>query len=232
MGGWVMMRRITAFLILAALFLTLTGCEEKTNLLEGVIFGEGEVVDGSRPNQKYELPDTVTNRNDFQSKEPLLLLAAYSDGDGGTVTVCGVNDEDPRLLIDWNGEQYEYEISFLNTGGFSLQHAMMDVDEDGTQELVIVEHSGTGTGVAVDYLYVLDYFDDVITAYQFPAHLYEVSVSSALTDCINPWTGNVTLKDVTLKTPKFAELQVRLGQQVAYEIGQNGITPGLAWATR
>ena len=60
------------------------------------------------------------------------------------------------IIVEDKNTLRPYDIPWLSVQGRIPEFEIMDYDNDGVKELAIVNHVGTGTGVSIDYLYMLD----------------------------------------------------------------------------
>lgn len=90
---------------------------------------------------------------------------------GQTVSLYGINlGTNPSALLEWNTSKYTFDWICLSPQGVFPTAKLLDADTDGQDELLIVLHSGSGTGVSVDQLHLVEMLSDgTLVDYTFAA---------------------------------------------------------------
>ena len=109
------------------------------------------------------------------------LLAELPEQD---VALYGVRDHrgDDRALLRWEDSLAEFDWNF---GGPLIVEPRLwcwDVDDDGQDEVVLVNHVGSGTGVSIEELHIVEKNEDgTLADYAFPEELWRDQLSALLT---------------------------------------------------
>lgn len=132
---------------------------EETEMLIECLPEEGRALQAD-----YTFPEEVsTGTPDTDST--CLKLAAYPDN---SIDLYGVYEADKNeysLIVTWEDLSRQFDISFLGTGGIDLRSAVWDADGDGADELVLTERVGTGTGVSLANLHVIEKTETSLSLY-------------------------------------------------------------------
>ena len=142
-------------------------------------------------------------------------LAELPEQDVALYGVRGYQDDD-RALLRWGGSLAEFDWSF---GGPMIVEPRLwcwDVDDDGQDEVVLVNHVGSGTGVSIEELHIVEKNQDgTLTDYTFPGKLWQKDLPSLLDTAT---TGDRTfavlgeeLVDITRQLPENLEPEVLWG---------------------
>ncbi|WP_300820825.1 hypothetical protein, partial [uncultured Oscillibacter sp.] len=77
-------------------------------------------------------------------------------------------------LIRWGDSLAEFDWDFLTPRRFLPRMAVMDLDGDGKDELIVLTYVGSGTGVSIYDLHVLEKNPDgTLTDYAMPGSLWQ-----------------------------------------------------------
>lgn len=181
------MRRLPP--VLLALML-LTGCgawetEAALSLPKTVpakpISAPAVVTEGRNPTKDYDLPTEVVRQLEWGERmgKPVAKLAELPEQDAAFYAV--EEDSSYWALLRWGGSLAEFDWSF---GGPLIVEPRLwcrDVDGDGQEEIVLVNHVGSGTGVSIEELHIVEKnLDGTLTDYAFPEELWQEDLSSLL----------------------------------------------------
>ncbi len=161
-----------------------------------------ETAEG-RAQGNYELPkkmfyDPVTE-DDFPA-----LLAELPEANAAFYGL----DWD-KALIRWGDSVAEFDWPWLTPRQILPRLYCFDLDHDWEDELIVVCHPGTGTGVSIDDLHVLEKnLDGTLTDYALPREFFSEDMSEALSvRTLNGRTYSILgaeLVDVTSLLPEDA----------------------------
>ena len=181
-------------LLLALLALTLlAGCgarETAPSLPETTpaqsIFAPAVVTEGREPEEDDDLSAALDGFSEWMHNSTLDqnsvgLLAELPEQD---VALYGVRDHrgDDRALLRWEDSLAEFDWNF---GGPLIVEPRLwcwDADDDGQDEVVLVNHVGSGTGVSIEELHIVEKNEDgTLADYAFPEELWRDQLSALLT---------------------------------------------------
>ena len=139
-----------------------------------------------KPQEDYDLSTALDGFSEWMHNSTLDqnsvgLLVELPEQD---VALYGVRDDrgDDRALLRWGGSLAEFDWSF---GGPLIVEPRLwcwDVDDDGQEEVVLVNHVGSGTGVSIEELHIVEKNEDgALTDYAFPEELWRDQLSALLT---------------------------------------------------
>lgn len=215
-------------LLLALLALTLlSGCgaQETASSLPEIIQAQpisapAVVTEGREPEEDYDLSAALDGFSEWMhrstwNQDPVGLLAELPEQDVALYGVRGYRDDD-RALLRWGGSLAEFDWSF---GGPLIVEPRLwcwDVDDDGQDEVVLVNHVGSGTGVSIEELHIVEKNQDgTLTDYTFSGKLWQKDLSSLLdTATVGDRTFAVLgeeLVDITRQLPENLEPEVLWG---------------------
>ena len=91
-----------------------------------------------------------------------------------------------------------------------------DVDDDGQEEVVLVNHVGSGTGVSIEELHIVEKNEDgTLIDYAFPEELWQEDLSSLLDTAVSDERTFAVLGeelvDITRQLPEDLEPEVLWG---------------------
>ncbi len=151
----------------------------------GPVSAEAIVTEGVTPTENYKLPD-AGGEYDMQrwmdSGEIGLFAEAEDAAFYGLPYPSGEQmAEDRTALIRWGDSLAEFDWYFVTPRMYLPLMAVMDLDGDGVDELTVLTYSGSGTGVSIYNLHVLEKNPDgSITAYTMPDSLWQEQLSPML----------------------------------------------------
>ena len=169
-------------MIMVLVCLLLTGCgetgetaadaapEETANTLPATapvepISAPAVVTEGQVPGAYGPLPENLQRMVTWDSaSQPVALLAQV--GDAGLYGIAG---EEDRILLRWGDTSTEFIWPYRTPQTINPALWQLDADGDGTDELAVACHYGSGTGVSIDALHIVEKNDDgTLTDYCFP----------------------------------------------------------------
>ena len=143
------------------------------------------VTEGREPAEDYDLPplprdtDWTTyriNADHWVTDGPnIAVLAEDREADAvlyGLPLYADASQE--TALIRWGDSLAEFDWDFLTPRRFLPRMAVMDLDGDGKDELIVLTYVGSGTGVSIYDLHVLEKNPDgTLTDYAMPGSLWQ-----------------------------------------------------------
>ena len=147
------------------------------------LFGlEGKA--GQAPEEPYDLPTEVIGLKDWIGEsrwnhDPVGLLAELPERE---LSLYGVTKWlDSSALLRWGDSLAEFSWSFGGPLIVEPQLWCWDVDSDGQEEVVVINHVGSGTGTSIEELHVVKKDGDgTLTDYCFPESLWQEDLSGLL----------------------------------------------------
>ena len=144
------------------------------------------VTEGREPEEDDDLSAALDGFSEWMHNSTLDqnsvgLLAELPEQD---VTLYGVRDhrDNDRALLRWEDSLAEFDWNF---GGPLIVEPRLwcwDVDDDGQDEVVLVNHVGSGTGVSIEELHIVEKNEDgTLADYAFPEELWRDQLSALLT---------------------------------------------------
>ena len=144
------------------------------------------VTEGRELEEDYDLSAALDGfsewmHNSTRNQNSVGLLAELPEQD---VMLYGVRDDrgDDHALLRWGGSLAEFDWSF---GGPLIVEPRLwcwDADDDGQDEVVLVNHVGSGTGVSIEELHIVEKNEDgTLADYAFPEELWRDQLSALLT---------------------------------------------------
>lgn len=124
-----------------------------------------QVEEGRIPEGAYTLPEELTSMQWWLENGAVGLLAQQED-----VRFYGVEgkESNPALLC-WGDAQAEFDWWYSTPHAIEPELWVYDIDEDGKTEVVANCYAASGTGVSLEYLYVLEKnADGTLTSYHLP----------------------------------------------------------------
>lgn len=174
------------------------------------------VTEGRNPTKDYDLPTEVVRQLEWGERmgKPVAKLAELPEQDAAFYAV--EEDSSYWALLRWGGSLAEFDWSF---GGPLIVEPRLwcrDVDGDGQEEIVLVNHVGSGTGVSIEELHIVEKnLDGTLTDYAFPEELWQEDLSSLLDTAV---TADRTfavlgeeLVDITRQLPENLDPEVLRG---------------------
>lgn len=189
------MRRMIP-LLLALVLLTACGAKPETVMeaLEVPAFSLPEtaeaepisapavVTEGRAPAEDYDLPPSPPPATRYTPRYDMLdwsrggildILAETPEADAAFYALPYSEDAHETALIRWGDSMAEFDWDFVTPREFLPRMAAMDLDGDWDEELVILTYSGSGTGVSIYDLHVLEKNPDgSLTDYAMPESLW------------------------------------------------------------
>lgn len=178
------------------------------------------VTEGRELEEDYDLSAALDGfsewmHNSTRNQNSVGLLAELPEQD---VMLYGVRDDqgDDHALLRWGGSLAEFDWSF---GGPLIVEPRLwcwDVDDDGQEEVVLVNHVGSGTGVSIEELHIVEKNEDgTLTDYAFPKELWQEDLSSLLDTAVSDERTFAVLGeelvDITRQLPENLEPGVLWG---------------------
>ena len=135
------------------------------------------VTEGREPEEDDDLSAALDGFSEWMHNSTLDqnsvgLLAELPEQD---VALYGVRDHrgDDRALLRWEDSLAEFDWNF---GGPLIVEPRLwcwDADDDGQDEVVLVNHVGSGTGVSIEELHIVEKNEDgTLADYAFPEELW------------------------------------------------------------
>ena len=178
------------------------------------------VTEGRELEEDYDLSAALDGfsewmHNSTRNQNSVGLLAELPEQD---VMLYGVRDDrgDDHALLRWGGSLAEFDWSF---GGPLIVEPRLwcwDVDGDGQEEVVLVNHVGSGTGVSIEELHIVEKNEDgTLIDYAFPEELWQEDLSSLLDTAVSDERTFAVLGeelvDITRQLPEDLEPEVLWG---------------------
>jgi len=111
-----------------------------------------EEMEGRLPGGDYDLPEEVVPMIDWQWSGAVALLAQEDD-----VAFYAVEGkESSPALLRWGDSQAEFDWWYSTPQAIEPELWVYDIDGDGETEVVVDCYGGSGTGVSMEYLYVVE----------------------------------------------------------------------------
>ena len=191
------MKRITPLLLVLVL---LTACGTKPETVMEVlevpafalpetaeaepISAEAAVTEGRAPAEDYDLPlpREFSPENSWMRYDidgwlrggTIGLLAEAPEAGAAFYGLPYSENAHETALIRWGNSLAEFDWDFLTPRRFLPRMAVMDLDGDGKDELIVLTYVGSGTGVSIYDLHVLEKNPDgTLTDYAMPGSLWQ-----------------------------------------------------------
>ena len=193
-------------LLMALACLLLAGCggtgealenaapEETANTLPATapvepISAPAVVTEGQAPEKAYELPTEVMSLQSWvedQAERPDVAVCLLAEDPEKAAALYLVEENSERtLLIRWEDSLAEFSWSLGGPLLVNPQFHCWDVDSDGQDEVIVINSIGSGTGVSVDELHVVEKSQDgTLTDNCFPAPLWQDDLSGLLSAAV------------------------------------------------
>ncbi len=152
------------------------------------VSAEAVVTEGRAPAKDYDLPpsppwDVYGRQYDmlrWSSGGVLSILAEARDA--AFYALPYSEDANETALIRWGDSLAEFDWSFVTPRLFPPRMAALDLDGDGKEELAVLCYTGSGTGVSIYELHVLEKNPDgTLTDYAMPGSLWQEQLPSLMT---------------------------------------------------
>lgn len=140
------------------------------------------VTEGRAPAEHYDLPpspaaaqkDPHYNMERWASGGVIELLAEDLKADAAFYGLPYSEDAQETALIRWGDSLAEFDWYFITPRMIPPRMATMDLDGDGEEELIVLAYTGSGTGVSIYDLHVLEKNPDgTLTDYAMPGSLWQ-----------------------------------------------------------
>lgn len=144
------------------------------------------VTEGRELEEDYDLSAALDGFSEWMhrstwNQDPVGLLAELPEQD---VALYGVRDHrgDDRALLRWEDSLAEFDWNFGGPLTVEPRLWCWDADDDGQDEVVLVNHVGSGTGVSIEELHIVEKNEDgTLADYAFPEELWRDQLSALLT---------------------------------------------------
>lgn len=142
------------------------------------IFAPAIVTEGREPAEDYELPSSMAdpryNAEGWIRGGVVGFLAEAPEADAAFYAAPYQANADSPALIRWGDSLAEFDWDFLTPRTILPRMFCSDVDGDWEDELVVICYVGSGTGVSIEELHILEgNSDGTLTAYTFPESLWQ-----------------------------------------------------------
>lgn len=148
------------------------------------ISAEAAVTEGRAPAEDYDLPlpREFSPENSWMRYDidgwlrggTIGLLAEAPEAGAAFYGLPYSENAHETALIRWGNSLAEFDWDFLTPRRFLPRMAVMDLDGDGKDELIVLTYVGSGTGVSIYDLHVLEKNPDgTLTDYAMPGSLWQ-----------------------------------------------------------
>lgn len=148
------------------------------------ISSEAVVTEGRAPAEDYDLPlpREFSPENSWMRYDidgwlrggTIGLLAEAPEAGAAFYGLPYSENAHETALIRWGNSLAEFDWDFLTPRRFLPRMAVMDLDGDGKDELIVLTYVGSGTGVSIYDLHVLEKNPDgTLTDYAMPGSLWQ-----------------------------------------------------------
>lgn len=148
------------------------------------ISAEAAVTEGRAPAEDYDLPlpREFSPENSWMPYDidgwlrggTIGLLAEAPEAGAAFYGLPYSENAHETALIRWGDSLAEFDWDFLTPRRFLPRMAVMDLDGDGKDELIVLTYVGSGTGVSIYDLHVLEKNPDgTLTDYAMPGSLWQ-----------------------------------------------------------
>ena len=210
-------------------FTTVTGDAFAPTSLKSVS-ADAIVTEGRIPGGEYVLPEEVTEIIDWEDWGGVGLLCELPEADAAFYAVEG-KDFSPAL-IRWGDALAEFDWRYATPRNIAPRMWCFDFDEDGLDELVVDCYYGSGTGVSLSDLHVVEKdAEGDLTAYTFPLEALAVALESDMGivtagETVCAYFGT-ELVDITAALgdlqPRYTGSGLALGETVGFEKTEAGM---------
>ena len=184
-------------------------------------------TEGRLPGGEYDLPEKLTSMEDWQQSGGVALLAEQGD-----VAFYAVEGKEKSVaLLRWGDSLAEFDWLYVTPRGIEPTLWLRDVDEDGVDEVVVNCYGGSGTGVSLEFLHIVEKSEDgTLTGCELPWQEVEKAVGEQLQILnLNGSTYAALGRELVDITAAVKEQQVRveavsLGAVAAYRPAEEGLT--------
>lgn len=187
---------------------------------------EAEVEEGRAPGGEYTLPEELTPMTQWLQNGAVALLARQED-----VRFYGVEGKElSPALLRWEDSMAEFDWWYSTPHAIEPELWVYDIDGDGETEVVANCYAASGTGVSLEYLYIVEKdAEGALTSYHLPwQELCEQVDDQLQTISMNDGTYAALgreLLDITADVSAFnaEDLAVCMGQVARYKRGEEGL---------
>lgn len=130
-----------------------------------VLSAPAVVTEGRPWTEEGELPTVPRELRGWdQEAEPVALLGWTEDA-----ALYGLAGEEDRLLLRWGDTLAEFDWPYRTPRTVAPRLRQVDADGDGAEELAVVCCYGSGTGVSIEQLHIVEKNEDgTLTDYRLP----------------------------------------------------------------
>ena len=187
-----MCKKIAVVLMALAMLLSLTACKKKTaetpdtpappqtqtpakqeppaapsvtlRPVEDVVL-PADIAEGRAPGGEYVLPEEVTTMMDWQWQGAVGLLAQVED-----ISFYALEGKEScPALLRWGDSMAEFDWLYTTPQAIEPELWLVDMDGDGETEVVADCYGGSGTGVSLEYIYIVEKAaDGTLTSHELP----------------------------------------------------------------
>lgn len=184
---------------------------------------------GRLPSGGYTLPEERIDLIEWELNGAVGLLAEEDD-----VAFYAVEGKENSLaLLRWGEILAEFDWLYITPRAIEPELRVCDLDSDGAEEVVVDCYGGSGTGVSIDYLYVVEKDDNILIACELPWQTLRETLNTQLQTII--MNGGIyaalglELVDITaaLEDMDSSKVSVCLGQVVHYDWNGRELTCSL-----
>jgi hypothetical protein len=241
------MRKFLGLILALAMLMTLTACQKKDaetpenpappqqtepaetpeiqlRDLEAVAVN-AEVAEGRIPGGEYVLPEKQVSMVQWLEQGALCLLVQTEE-----VSLYGVESKDSYpALLRWGDSMEEFDWLYVTPQALEPELWLMDHDGDGETELVADCYGGSGTGVSMEYIYIVEKdADGRLVSHELPwsdlcDQVDRQFQMAAMNDSVYAALGK-ELVEITDRIPEGAEAErVCLGWIAGYTPAEGGL---------
>lgn len=181
------MRKVLGLILALAMLMTLTACKKKEaetpepsvppqqsesaetpdiqlRPVEDVTMN-ADAAEGRIPGGEYVLPEKQTTMMQWLEQGALGLLVQTED-----VFLYGVEGKDSYpALLRWGDSMAEFDWLYVTPQAVEPELWLTDIDGDGEPEVVVDCYGGSGTGVSMEYIYIVEKdADGSLVSYELP----------------------------------------------------------------
>lgn len=137
----------------------------------GTLSASAVVMEGREPVENYELPKTVPSNPLAEASFPM-LLAELPEANAAFYVL-----QEETVLIRWGDSMAEFDWLYFTPRQILPRLFCFDADGDWEDELIVICYIGSGTGVSIEELHILEKNSDgTLTAYTLPENLWQKEV--------------------------------------------------------
>ena len=188
------------------------------------------ITEGRVPEGEYDLPRSVVRQRELVANGGIALLAEIPEKDAAFYGLEG--KEFYPALIRWGESLAEFDWQYMTPRCVEPRLWCFDYDGDGEDELAVDCYYGSGTGVSLSDLHVVEKNGDgTLTAYTFPTDVLSLALDGYLTLV---YAGNslcgvlgTELVDITGELegerPGLEEIELGIGSTLGFERTEQGM---------